>query len=189
MVPLPYETVSENKRRRIDRVQDESFLAGLGALPDNELRDRRVMCGDLDVELSYYRRMLHGRMDLIAFEMRRRAGEEEQSLIEALPRILAEGAYISSPGLSSRPVPVAVPNVPRHGRRFVDKALDSDFIARLPSLGDAEMGEIQQFLLETETEVSRQRRKVHGALDTLQEELTRRYREGSADPDELLFSG
>ncbi len=181
--------MSENNRRRIDRVQDPVFLSGLEDLGDEEVRERRVMCDDLDVELSYYRRMLHGRMDLIAFEMRRRAGDEEESLIDALPRILAEGAYIAAPGLASRQVSVEVPDIPRHGSRIVDKALDGDFIARLPSLGDEELAETQRFLEEVEAEVSRQRRVVHDALDVIQEELTRRYRDGSADPDELLASG
>lgn len=180
--------MSENNRRRIDRVQDKDFLTELDAVSDNDVRNRRKMCDDLDLELSFYRRMLHGRMDLISFEMRRRAGEEEQSLIEALPRILAEGAYVSTPGLPSRPVSVEVPDIPRQGRRIVDKALDGDFIARLPSLEDTELGETQRFLQDVEAEVSRQRRVVHGALDSLQDELTRRYREGSANPDELLAS-
>ncbi len=185
----PEETVSHKNRRRIDQVLDEDFLSGLGALPENDLKDRRVMCDDLDVELSFYRRMLHGRMDLVAFEMRRRAGEEEESLIEALPRILTEGAYVSTPRLASRNVLVEVPNVPRSGRRIVDKALDSDFIASLPSIGDSDLSEIQRFLQEVEADVSQQRRSVHGALDSLQEELTRRYRDGTADPDELIFPG
>lgn len=180
--------MSENNRRRIDRVQDKDFLTELDAVSDNDVRNRRKMCDDLDLELSFYRRMLHGRMDLISFEMRRRAGEEEQSLIEALPRILAEGAYVSTPGLPSRPVSVEVPDIPRQGRRIVDKALDGDFIARLSSLEDTELGETQRFLQDVEAEVSRQRRVVHGALDSLQDELARRYREGSANPDELLAS-
>lgn len=181
--------MSENNRRRIDRVLDEEFLSGLEDLTDDEVRDRRVMCDDLDMELSYYRRMLHGRMDLVAFEMRRRVGEEEQTLIEALPRILAEGAYAAAPGLASRQVPVEVPDIPRHGGRIVDKALDGDFIARLPSLEDDELGDTRRFLEEVEAEVSRQRRLVHDTLDAIQEELTSRYRDGSADPDELLASG
>lgn len=181
--------MTENNRRRIDLVQGPEFLDGLTELPADQLRDRRAMCDDLDVELSYYRRMLHGRMDLVAFEMRRRAGEEEQSLIDALPRILSEGAYNAAPGLASRQAPVEVPDIPRHGRRVIDKALDGDFIARLPSLEDEELADTQRFLQEVEGEVSRQRRAVHHALDTLQDELARRYREGTADPDELLTSG
>lgn len=181
--------MTEKKRRRIDRVQDKDFLTGLDALSDDEVRERRVLCDDLDVEFSYYRRMLHGRMDLIAFQMRRRAGEEEQSLIDALPRILAEGAYASPPGLPSRSVAVEVPDIPVHGRRIVDKALDGDFIARLSSLEDDELSETQQFLQEVEVGVSRLRRVVHEALDVLQADLARRYRDGSADPNELLASG
>lgn len=181
--------MSSNKRRRIDRVEDPDFLAGLDAVPDDELRDRRVMCDELDLELSYYRRMLHGRMDLVSFQMRRVAGEEEESLIDALPRILAEGAYTVTPGLPSRSVPVEAPDVERKGRRLVDKALDGDFIARLPTLEADQLTETLRFLEEVEADVSRQRRSVHHALDTIQAELTRRYREGSADPDALIPSG
>jgi hypothetical protein len=178
--------VSDNNRRRIDQVQDASFLVGLSEMSVDELRDKRMMCNDLDVELSFYRRMLHGRMDLLAFEMRRRAGEEEQSLLEALPRILSEGAYTPNPGLPSRSVPVEAPDIERKGRRTVDKALDSDFLARLPMLSDEELGEIQRFLQEVEADVSQQRSSVHTALDTLHEELTRRYSDGTADPDDAL---
>ncbi|HSM02210.1 MAG TPA: hypothetical protein VK960_07240 [Acidimicrobiia bacterium] len=173
-------------RRRIDRIQDPSFLADLEDLPIDELRSRRTMCDDLGVELSYYRRMLHGRMDLLAFEARRRSGEEEQTLLEALPRILSEGAYAAHPGLPERAVPIEIPDIPTPGRRLVDQALESDFLVRLPSMSDEELRDTQAFLAEVEGTVSQQRRAVHDALDRLQQELTRRYREGLADPGELL---
>lgn len=174
------------QRRRIDQIQDPGFVTGLDGLSLDDLRSRRAMCDDLDVELSYYRRMLHGRMDLLAFEMRRRAGEEQQTLLEALPRILSEGAYTSSPGLPSRAVPVEVPDLPSPGRRLIDRALDSDFLSRLPGLSDDDLRATHTFLAEVEVEVSMQRKVVYAALDRLQEELTRRYREGLADPGELL---
>lgn len=180
--------MSDKNRRRIDQVQDDDFLDGLSELPAEALRAKRMMCDDLDVELSFYRRMLHGRMDLLAFEMRRRAGEEEQSLLEALPRILSEGAYSPTPGLPNRSVPVEAPGIERKGRRTVDRALDSDFLARLPSLEDDELGDIQRFLQDVEAEVSQQRSAVHTALDALHEELTRRYSDGTADPNHVLPS-
>lgn len=175
--------MSDKKRRRIDRVEDPGFLAGIEEVADEDLRDRRVMCDELDLELSYYRRMLHGRMDLVAFQMRRLAGEEESSLLDALPRILAEGAYTSgsAAGLPPRAVAVQAPGVERKGRRPVDKALDGDFIMRLPTLDMDALREIQVFLQDIEADVSRQRRSVHNAIDTIQEELTRRYRDGSVD--------
>lgn len=177
------------QRRRIDQIQDPSFLDDLAAVPLDDLRARRVMCDSLDTELSYYRRMLHGRLDLLAFEMRRRAGEEEGTLIEALPRILAEGAYTSHPGIPSRTVPVEVPDLPVPGRRLVDRALHDDFLTRLSSLSDDELRETQDFLTEVEVDVSRQRKIVYAALDVIQAEMIRRYREGLADPGELLTRG
>ena len=179
----------DQNRRRIDVITDDSFADSLQNVALDELRDRRRLCDKVDTELSYYRRLLHGRMDLLAFELRRRAGEEEQTLLEALPRILAEGAYVSSPGLPSHSIPVEAPDIDRQGRRIVDRALDDGFLARLPSLSDDELGEIHRFLQEVEIVVSRQRTDVHTALDALREELTRRYADGSADPDEALPSG
>lgn len=177
------------KRRRIDQIQDPEFLEDLPALPADELRARRAMCDDLDLEFSYYRRMLHGRMDLLTFEMRRRAGEEQQTLLEALPRILAGGAYSTEPGLPSRSIPVDVPDIPSPGRRLIDRALQGDFLARLGELSDQDLRDTHRFLEELEAEVSMHRRVVHSVLDRLQSELTRRYREGLADPGELLTRG
>jgi hypothetical protein len=79
--------------------------------------------------------------------------------------------------------------VERQGRRLVDKALDGDFILRLPGFDMDALREIQAFLQDVEAEVSHQRRSVHRALDAIQDELTRRYREGLAEPDGLVTSG
>lgn len=178
--------MTDTNRRRIDQIRSPEFTDDLGDLDIDTLRDRRTMCDSLDVELSYYRRMLHGRMDLLAFEVRRRAGEEEQTLLEALPQILADGSYTNPRGLGERSVPVEVPDIPSPGRRLIDRALDDGFLARLPSMSDEDLRATAGFLEEVETDVSEQRKTVHVALDRLQDELARRYREGLADPGELL---
>jgi hypothetical protein len=77
---------------------------------------------------------------------------------------------------------VEAPDVQRHGRRPVDKALDGDFIVRLPQFDMESLREIQMFLEKIEADVSRQRKSVHHALDAIQEELTRRYRDGTSSP-------
>lgn len=174
----------EENRRRIDIVSEPGFIAGLESLDLDELRDRREICSDLDIELSYYRRLLHGRMDLLAFEMRRRAGEETESIVDALPRILAEGAYAKGGGPSQRAVPIEAPELPAKGRRLVDRALDDDYLMRLPSLTDEELQQTQLFISEVEIEVSQQRRRVHSTLDLIQAEVARRYGAdfGSGEP-------
>jgi hypothetical protein len=176
--------VSEQHRRRIDEILDPEYLQDLEGLATSELRRRRSLCDDLDTELSYYRRLLHGRMDLLAFELRRRSGEEERSLIEALPEILA-GSERAGP-TTGRAVPVVVPEFSGEGRRMVDRALGDDFLARLPVIDDAELNEVQSLLTGVEGEVSQQRRAVYEVYEALQAELTRRYRDGLADVDDLL---
>lgn len=175
----------QKKRRRIDIVSSPEFVADLDSASIDDLRRRRKVCSDLDVELSYYRRLIHGRMDLLGFELRRRRGEEQRSLLEALPEILAAGAS-NSPGFPERQVEVAVPSIPERGKRAVDRALSDDFLMRLPEVGDEELEEIQVRLGEIEAEVSRQRRAVFDAYDRIQAELTRRYRDGLLTVDDLL---
>jgi hypothetical protein len=180
--------VAETKRRRIDKVRSPDFTEGLDGISIDDLRRRRKICADLDVELSYYRRLLHGRMDLLAFEARRRSGEEERSLLEALPEILATGT-VGPGGFPERQVEVAVPSIPERGRRAVDRALGDDFLARLPEIGDDELNEIQASLADVEAEISEQRRVVHKVYDRIQNELTQRYREGRVSIDDLLRQG
>ena len=173
-------------RRRIDRILDPGFLLDIADVSLDELRERRKMCDSVDTELSYYRRLLHGRMDLLAFELRRRRGEETRTLLEALPEIIAGSEQASSS--ATRELPVEVPDLPEVGRRPVDRALEDDFLGRLPSIDDDELAEIQAKLTEAETEVSAQRKGVYDAYERISAELTRRYGEGLADADELLRS-
>ncbi|MEZ5174784.1 MAG: aerial mycelium formation protein [Acidimicrobiia bacterium] len=176
----------EPHRRRIDQVLDPTFTEGLDGVPLDEIRMRRAMLDDLDTEFSYYRRILHGRMDLLDFELRRRAGTETRSLIEALPDILRDGASGHTSNPLDRALTVTTPPFAGEGRREVDRALADDFLARLPTLDDRELTEIRDGLGAAEREVSDQRRAVYDAHDVITAELTRRYREGVADADELL---
>lgn len=181
-------TAHEPQRRRIDVVTDPDFTENIESVPLDVLRERRTLCDDLDTELSYYRRLLHGRMDLLAFELRRRSGQEERSLIEALPEILAGSESVTDvarPGLP-RALPIETPDIPLEGRRTIDRVLSDDFLARLPSLETAELEEIQTLLTEVESEISNQRTGVYSAYELIHAELTRRYRDGLADVSELL---
>jgi len=174
------------QRRRIDQVMDESFTTGLEDLPIDDLRSRRVICDDLDTELSYYRRMLHGRMDLLDFELRRRSGDETRSLIEALPEILADSPSGRTSNPLDRELSLDLPELAGTGRREVDAALSDGFLAHLPTTETAELKNIREVLSETEKTVSTQRRSVYNAHDIITGEITRRYREGSTSADEHL---
>jgi hypothetical protein len=164
-----------DKRRRIDIVLETEYLEGLGDLDLDEVRRRRDTAEDVEAQISYYRRLLHGRMDLLDFEMRRRSGQEERSILEALPEILARGMVLGSePNLKHIETMPPIPSMT--GRRLIDKIMDDGVLASLPELTDDEIGEAIERLREVEAQLSGQRRLLHQVIDTLQDEIVSRYR-------------
>lgn len=163
------------KRRRIDIVLEPEYLEGLDELELGELRRRRDTAEDVEAQVSYYRRLLHGRMDLLNFELRRRGGEEERSLLEALPDILASGMVLGNePNL--RHIETMPPLPSKTGRRLIDKIMDDGVLTQLPDLSDEEITEAIERLREVETNLSQQRRSLHSVIDTIQDEIVARYR-------------
>ncbi len=162
-------------RRRIDVVLEPEYVEGLGDVELDELRQRRETAEDVETQISYYRRLLHGRMDLLNFELRRRSGEEKRSLIEALPEILATGMVLGAePNLKHLETMPPLPTTT--GRRLIDKIMDDGVLTQLPELTREELGEAIERLEEVEAELSVQRRQLHGIIDTLQDEIISRYR-------------
>ena len=164
-----------DKRRRIDIVLEPEYMEGLAELDLNEVRRRRDTATDVEAQISYYRRLLHGRMDLLDFEQRRRRGEDGRTILEALPDILAKGMVLGTePALKHIETMPPLPSVT--GRRLIDKIMDDGVLASLPELTDEEVSEAIERLREVETELSGQRRQLHQVIDTLQDEMVSRYR-------------
>lgn len=162
-------------RRRIDIVLEPEFLSDLADVDLNELRKRRSTTDDVEAQISYYRRLLHGRMDLLNFELRRRSGEEERTLLEALPEILASGMVLGQePNLKHLEVMPPLPSTT--GRRLIDKIMEDGVLTRLPELTDDEINEAIDRLRDVETQMSNQRRQLHSVIDTLQDEIVSRFR-------------
>lgn len=162
-------------RRRIDIVLEAEYLEDLDSLSLDEIRKRRDTAEDVEAQISYYRRLLHGRMDLLNFEMRRRSGEEDRTLLEALPEILATGMVLGKePNL--RHIETMPPIPTTTGRRLIDRIMDDGVLAELPDLDDSEIDEAITRLREVETGMSEQRRQLHTVIDKLQEQIVARYR-------------
>jgi hypothetical protein len=182
--------------RRIDRVLDPEFVAGLEDIELGDLRGRRDLAEAEEADASYLRRLLQGRMDIIRAELERRAEEGDRDtshLIDRLPRILAGApAQGGAAGLGSQSfgaVPrVLVPSRADQHRRRVERLVSDDTLARLDELGPEELGTAVDALAAEERKVSVVRRDVQDVLDALRTELTRRYRSGAADVSELLES-
>lgn len=166
--------MTEN-RRRIDYVLEPEFVADLEEVDLNELRKRRDTTEDVESQVSYYRRLLHGRMDLLDFELTRRSGEEERTLLEALPEILARGMVLG-PEPTLRHIEV-MPSLPTSsGRRLIDTVMDDGVLAQLPDLSEEDIADALVNLRDFERQLSAQRKQLHLVIDKIQDEIVTRYR-------------
>src|ERR1700712_3159126 len=98
------EGVVTGGNRRIDKVLAEDYLAGLSELPMAEVRSLRDEAGQEETDLSYLRRLLQGRIDIVGAAMGRRSGSGDGRLVEELPRILAEPSRTPARGLGRHQV-------------------------------------------------------------------------------------
>ena len=168
-----------SERRRIDQVREAEFLDDITTIPLDDLRSRRDLAEEVETELSYYRRLLHGRLDVLAFEHRRRRGEEERSLMDALTEILTGHERSPRPGQAQglgRHLSLDLPDLPLQGRRHLDRILGNDLMIRLGEMSEDELIEARDELASLESEISALRLEVQAILDRLQAEVVTRYK-------------
>lgn len=168
-------------RRRLDQVLDEDFLEDIDEIDIEDLRGRRQMAVDVEKELSYYRRLLHGRMDLIRFERRRRSGEESRSLMESLAEILSDPSRGDGHDPRRMVLDTDLPPMPDTGRREVDAVLGDDVLTNLDSVDDAGLAAALDAVEAMEREISDKRHRVQQVADLLSAQIAERYRSGTAE--------
>jgi CheY-like chemotaxis protein len=120
-------------QRRIDRVLDPRFTDGVEQLDLAELRARREEAEAEEADVSYLRRLLQGRLDILRAELERRSAGGDQdvaALLAGLPAILSDDA----PGTFSAVPRVQVPSRAGEHRRRVERLVSDETIARLPEL-------------------------------------------------------
>ena len=171
--------------RRIDKVLAEDFVTGLDTLPLADIRERRREAEQEETDLSYLRRVLQGRLDILRAEMARRSGEETD-LVQALPRILADDTPHGPRGLGR--YTSSEPSRADAHRRHVEALIADVDLSNPQAHDDASLRAVLTRLEDEERRVSVQRRAVQGVMDALTAEITRRYRDGDADPSDLLPS-
>jgi hypothetical protein len=165
-------------RRRIDRVLAPEFASGLEDLDDDEVRRRRDLCRAEREYLSFLRRLVQGRLDILSAEReRRRAGGEPPPLVERLAEILAEGTR--GPSRGEAPV-VTLPEAEVSlARRQLDRVVSDVALSKPEGLSDEQLDEAIEGLGAEERSISETRRRVLQADDALQAEVARRYRAGA----------
>jgi hypothetical protein len=170
--------------RRIDRVLAEDFLDGLRTMPLSELRELRTEAEQEEVDLSYLRRMIQGRLDILRAEVNRRDGTSSGTLVEGLAAILADEPRGPARGLG-RHTTVEPSRADSH-RRYVEALVANVDLSDVSARSTDEIAHAMRTLSEEEQGISGKRRLVQNAMDACSAEITRRYRDGEADVDALL---
>lgn len=175
----------------LDRILAEDYLTGVADRPVAELRTLREECQAVETQLSYLRRMVQGRHDIVTGEIDRRSHggdpDDVADLVDRLPEILADRIHAPGPGrLPSGMEPGELTG------QLADRLTQITANVPIESPGDADddaLAEAAHQLSELEHEVSGFRRQLFDRIDTLQAEITRRYRDGEARVDDLLSGG
>ncbi|MER7666028.1 MULTISPECIES: ABC transporter substrate-binding protein [unclassified Streptomyces] len=154
-------------------------------LPALRLPELRVLRRDAqrdEADLSYVRRLLQGRIDILRAELARRT-DPETPVVDRLSEILADTP--SRQRSSARHVTLSTPHGEEYRRLAAEMLSDvelSDLGARTDEELHAGMGQLIRY----EQQVSRRRQLLQRTADDCSAEIARRYREGEAQVDDLL---
>ncbi len=162
--------------RRIDKIRDPAFVQGLAELSLEDVRARRDDCLAEREYLSLLRRLLQGRAEILKAEVEGRATGETVPLVDRLSGILADDDHpVTSRGEAVR---IAIPEEEMLlARRRVERLAGDAALSDPTALDDDALAAAIADLVTEEQGVSDARRDVFEALDALQDELKRRYKD------------
>ncbi|MDO0934258.1 aerial mycelium formation protein [Streptomyces sp. DG2A-72] len=155
----------------------------LAALSLPELRTLRRDAQRDEADLSYVRRLLQGRIDILRAELARRGPAGQASVVDRLPEILTDAP--ARHRSSARHVTLGTP----HSEEYRQLAADMLAEVELSDLGartDLELNTAMGRLVRYEQQVSHRRQRLQRTADDCSGEIARRYREGEAQVDDLL---
>jgi hypothetical protein len=161
----------------------------LSALTLDGLRTLRRDAQQEEADLSYLRRLLQGRIDILRAETGRRTapdspdGLASPDVLDRLPEILTD--IPSRHRSSARHVTLGTP-VSERNRRLAEQMLSEVELSDLTARTDDELHDAMGRLVRHEQQVSRRRQTLQRTVDGCSKEIARRYREGEARIDDLL---
>jgi hypothetical protein len=168
----------------VDELLHPGFLEAATQSSMAEVRRLRRQAEQEEVNLSYTRRLLQGRLDIVRRELQRRAEHDGRSLVDLLPEILSEKGRGPAHGLGRHQT--VQPSVPEEYESWVNSLAPGVDLSAISDLTDAKLQRAARALAEAESGLSERRRGVQQVMDGLAAELGRRYRDGEADVAALL---
>jgi len=168
----------------VDELLEPGFLDAATQSSMSEVRRLRRQAEQEEVNLSYTRRLLQGRLDIVRRELQRRAEHDGRSLVDLLPEILSEKGRGPAHGLGRHQT--VQPSAPEEYESWVNSLTPGVDLSSIADLSDAKLEKAARALAAAESGLSERRRGVQQVMDGLAAELGRRYRDGEADVAALL---
>jgi hypothetical protein len=170
---------------RLERVLEDDYLAGLDGWSTARVREARAECEAEEEAVSYTRRVLQGRLDILRAELVRReevGDDHAEDLLGRLPAILSSD-HVASPPARARSTRLRVPDHADELERRVDELVGS---TPLRDRDTADLAALVARLADHERWLSGVRRQLFDRIDALRDELAGRYKDGRAAVSELL---
>ncbi|WP_329252707.1 aerial mycelium formation protein [Streptomyces sp. NBC_01478] len=149
-----------------------------------ELRALRRDAQRDEADLSYVRRLLQGRIDILRAELARRSPAGAASVVDRLSEILTDAP--ARHRSSARHVTLGTPHSEEY-RLLAAEMLAEVELSDLEARTDLELTTAMGRLVRYEQQVSRRRQVLQHTADGCSAEIARRYREGEAQVDDLLM--
>lgn len=172
----------------LDDILDPAYHADLEARSTADIRRMRAECEDEEEGVSYARRLLQGRLDILRAELARREADgdvDAAELLDALPAILGTDPSHSGPA-QARSTRLRVPESAQQHEARLDQIVDGEELASVDDHDVVRLRELVDELSTFEHELSGLRRALFERIDALRDELARRYKDGRADVSQLL---
>ena len=186
--PTPSDPAVERAFARIpapEALLAEEDLTRLAELDTDALRRLRGACESAEEGISYARRLLQGRLDILRATLNERDEPEAGRLLASLSTILADGGHVADPA-QVRATRVRVPPHAADYTALVDDLVTEEELVSVDADGLDEVERMVSLLAAVEQELSQRRRALFRRIDALRGELMARYKDGRADVRELL---
>lgn len=149
----------------------QEWVSDIGSMGDADLKG---LIGDLageEQEISYSRRILHGKIDLLRAELVNRLRARHDAGNEAITNEdVAKLTELITASESDSAAGASVAEI------SLEASSEDEPFPDLGSLDDPELKEVIRRLTEEERQISYQRRILHGKIDILRAELVNRMR-------------
>jgi hypothetical protein len=176
----------------VERVLDPAYRGELTTRSLEELHSLRSECQQVEVAVSYLRRMAQGRMDVIGAYLS--SGDhrgsavgsdaELERLVEELPRIIAGPPRPQ--GFGHLPSPFQPDTESPELTKELDEAFAADALVSLGERTPDQLREALEKISQIEAKLSAQRKRLHELIDSIQAEIVARYKSGKASTEGLL---